>query len=190
MDIEEIIRKNRSYRRFHQDYTITEETLKELLGLAVNVPSGKNVQPLRYILSNEPKKNAEVFDTLVWAGYLKDWDGPEEGERPSAYIIVLNDTEIHGMQEVDAGIAMQTILLGAVERGLGGCIFGSIKRKALASVLSISERYELIYVIALGKPKEKVVIEEIEDGGDIRYYRDEENVHHVPKRRLEDIILG
>lgn len=190
MDLEEIVKKNRSYRRFHQDYTIPQKTLKELVELARHVPSGKNVQPLRYILSAEPKRNAAIFDTLAWAGALKDWPGPEEGERPSAYIVVLSDIKIHGLQEVDAGIAMQTILLGAVEKGLGGCMFGSIKKKALAEVLSIPEQYKVLYVVALGKPKETVMIEEFEDGGDIRYYRDGNAVHHVPKRRLEDILLG
>jgi nitroreductase len=190
MDLKELVLKNRTYRRFRQEIPVREETLKDLVELARNASSGKNAQPLRYILSAEPVKNARIFENLAWAGYLKDWDGPEEGERPAAYIVVLNDTEISGMPQVDSGLAMQAILLGAVEKGLGGCMFGSIKRKALAEALGVPERYEILYVVALGEPMEEVVLEDIGPDGDFKYYRDGNKVHHVPKRSLGDIIIG
>ena len=186
--IEELIRKNRSYRRFHQDHKIDEQTLRELVNLARLSASGGNQQPLKFILSCEPQKNAKIFDTLAWAGSLPDWDGPAEGERPSAYVVVLLDTEIRGSAGADHGIACQSILLGAVERGLGGCMLGSIKRETLRKALDISDRYEILLVVALGKPKETVVLEESK--GDTTYYRDENDVHHVPKRPLDEIIIS
>lgn len=189
MSIRELVLKNRSYRRFYQNEKIERTLLEELVDLARLSSSGANLQHLKYVLSNEPDKNEIIFRHLKWAAYLKDWNGPEEGEKPSAYIIVLGDKEISGNFFWDHGIACQSILLGACEKGLGGCMFGSVDKKGLAEKLDIPERYEILVVIALGKPKEKVVLEDLNETGDIKYWRDENGVHHVPKRKLKDIIL-
>ena len=188
--IRDLILKNRTCRRFYQDVTIELETLRELVDLARLSASASNRQPLKYILSCDPQRNALIFRCLGWAGALKDWPGPSEGERPSAYIIILGDTEITKSFFCDHGIAAQSILLGAREKGLGGCMHGSAKKDELSKTLGISPRYEILLVLALGKPKEKVVLETIGPGGDFNYWRDSDNVHHVPKRPLDDIIIG
>ena len=188
--IEDIVKASRSYRRFHEEKRIEESTLRELVNLARLSPSAGNVQPLKYMISADPELNKKIFSTLAWAGYLKDWKGPAEGERPSAYIVTLGDMEIGRNFSCDHGIAAQSIMLGAAEKGLGGCMVGSIDRSRLRKMLSISDRYEILLVLALGYPKEKVVLEDVGPDGDIKYYRDAQDVHHVPKRKLEDIILG
>lgn len=185
----DLVLKNRSYRRFCQDAAVSGDVLRELVDLARLSPSGANLQPLKYILSCEPQKNALIFPHLRWAGYLKDWPGPAEGDRPSAYIVILGDTEIRKEFECDHGIAAQSILLGAVEKGLGGCMIGSIDREGLRAALKISPRYEIFLVLALGKPKETVVLETAGSSGDIRYWRDSDGKHHVPKRTLDEIII-
>jgi nitroreductase len=185
----ELVLANRSYRRFREDERIEMETLRSLVDLARCTPSAANLQPLKYILSNTPERNAVVFSTLAWAGYLPDWPGPVEGERPSAYVIVLLDTCLSKSAGCDLGIAAQTILLGATEKGLGGCMFGSIERDRLCKELAIDERFDVMLVIALGKPVEKVVLEDVGPDGSIKYYRDDDAVHHVPKRKLGDVIL-
>lgn len=185
----DLVVRNRSYRRFHQEFAIGRETMRQLVDLARLSASAANMQPLKFILSCGSQKNALVFPHLAWAGYLKDWPGPSEGERPSAYIIILGDTEIRGSFGCDHGIAAQSILLGATERGLGGCIIGSVRRQALREALGVPSRYEILLVLALGKPKEKVVIEKVGPAGDIKYWRDSEGVHHVPKRSLDEIIV-
>jgi nitroreductase len=187
--IKDLVQKNRTYRRFYENFTIERSILEDLVDLARISASAANRQPLKYILSCEKNKNSLIFPTLVWAGYLKDWPGPVEAERPSAYIIMLVDTEISKNYWCDPGIAAQSILLGAAEKGLGGCIFGSVKRDELRSALKIKERYEILYVLAIGKPKEKVVLETVGPERDIKYWRDSQGVHHVPKRTLEEIIL-
>jgi len=187
--ITDLIRKNRTYRRFYEDVPINRSTLEELVNLARLSASAANRQPLKYILSCEKDKNDLIFSTLAWAAYLEDWPGPAEGERPSAYIIMLVDTEITKNYWCDPGIAAQSILLGATEKGLGGCIFGSIKKNELRLALKIEEKYEILYVLAIGKPKEKVVLETVGPEGDIKYWRDNQGVHHVPKRILEEIII-
>lgn len=186
----DLVLKNRSYRRFYQETPVSIETLKELVDLARLTASAANRQPLKYVLCCDPRRNALVFPNLSWAGYLKDWPGPGEGERPSAYIIILGDSTITPSIGCDHGIAAQTILLGATEKGLGGCIIGSVRRAELSQALAIPAHCEILLVIALGKPKETVVLEEMRPGGDIRYWRDEQGVHHVPKRSLDEIILG
>ena len=189
MNFRELVIRNRSYRRFNQDERINPETLKHLVDLARLSGSAANLQPLKYMLSYEPELNSLVFPYLAWAGYLKDWPGPSEGERPSAYIIILWDQNISKSPGCDHGIAAQSILLGAAEKGLGGCMIGSIKRKGLRKELSIPEHLEILLVIALGEPIETVKIETSEADGDIRYWRDDDNVHHVPKRPLDEIIV-
>jgi nitroreductase len=189
MALQDLILRNRSYRRFYQDHLIDRETLRELIDLARLSSSGANLQPLKYILSVQPQDNAKVFATLGWAGYLTDWDGPVDGECPSAYIIMLLDTRISKTPLWDHGIAAQSILLGAAERGLGGCMFGNVKKDLLRRSFAIDDHYEILQVIALGKPKEQVRLVPIGPEGDVKYYRDAEGIHYVPKRALGDIIL-
>lgn len=186
--IKELIARNRSYRRFSQSEKISIQQLREWVELARLSASARNAQPMKYILSVEEKLNAEIFELLAWAGYLTSWKGPEKGERPAAYIVMLKDTLISSNHFCDDGIALQSILLGATEAGFGGCIIHSVNRDKLRKLLNISEQYEILYVLALGKPAETVVIEEVKDD-DIKYWRDENSIHHVPKRPLDEIIL-
>ena len=189
MKMRDLIHRSRSYRRFDEDYVISGEVIRNLIELAQYSPSGMNVQPLKYWLSNSRDMNNLIFPNLGWAGALKDWSGPAPGERPSAYVVILGDSKIRESFGVDHGIAAQSILLGAVEAGLGGCMIGSVKRDKLQEALEIPDRYQILLVIALGKPTEKVVTELVDESGSITYYRDQDDVHHVPKRRLEELIL-
>jgi len=187
--IDDLIRSNRSFRRFDQSVAVTRQTLVDLVDLARHSASGRNLQPLKYILSSEPESNALIFATLTWAAALKDWDGPAEGERPSAYIIILGDTELTTDFGCDHGIASQNILLGARARGLGGCMLALINRPKLRAALNIPDRYEILLVLAIGKPNETVLIESLGPEGETRYWRDSEGIHHVPKRSLDEVIL-
>lgn len=188
--VKDLIIKNRSYRRFNQDQKLDEETLKGLVELARVSGSAGNFQPLKYILSCNEVTNATIFSHLAWAGYLKDWAGPDDGEKPTGYIIILGDTELAKSFGCDHGIAAQSILLGAIEVGLGGCVIASIKREELMAALKIDARYEILVVLAIGEPKEEVKIETVGEDGNVKYWRDEESVHHVPKRSLESIVIG
>ncbi|MDY6831802.1 MAG: nitroreductase family protein [Thermodesulfobacteriota bacterium] len=187
--IEDLVRKNRTCRRFYENQPVNRGTLCHLVNLARLSASAANRQPLKYILSWEKKKNQMIFPCLAWAGYLTEWNGPGAGERPAAYIIITGDTTITDNFWCDHGIAAQSILLGAREMGLAGCMIGAFNEKKLRADLAIPDHLILLLVIALGKPKEQVVIEEVGPDNDIRYWRDESGIHHVPKRKLEDIIV-
>lgn len=190
MSIQELIRKNRSYRKFNENEPVSKETLRALVNLARLSPSAANRQPLKYVLSCNTKENERIFRHLSWAAYLTDWNGPEKGERPAAYIIINGDRNITPDFYCDHGIAAQSILLGAAEKGLGGCIIASIDRENLRKDLSIPSNFDVLLVIALGKPAEKVLLEPLPENGDIKYWRSRDKVHHVPKRSLDEIIVS
>lgn len=187
--IRDLILKNRSYRRFRQEHKLPAKLLRELVDCARLSASAANLQPLRYITVTAEEMNRRVFSALRWAGYLSDWDGPSEGERPAGYIIILGDEKHPKHHHYDAGIAAQSLLLGAVDKGLGGCIFASVDREKLGQILQIPTGFQILLAIAIGKPAEEIILEETDEDGDIRYWRDENERHHVPKRRLDDVII-
>ena len=188
--LKDLVVKNRSYRRFDESVRVDEDTLRSLVDLARTAPSGMNAQGLRFRLVHTPEACARIFPMLAWAAALPEWPGPEAGERPAAYIVVLGDLQIAGNRQTDAGIAVQTMLLGAVERGLGGCILASLRRGELMQALGIDpERYAVQLVVALGKPAEEVRIVPVPESGDTRYWRDAAGVHNVPKHSLDELIV-
>ncbi len=189
MKFRDMVTRSRSYRRFDTSFRIDDGQLADLVELACYVPSSRNLQPLKYVAVSNSESCADVFGCLSWAGYLTDWHGPVEHERPAAYLVMLCDLEIASGAACDSGIAAQTILLGATSMGLGGCIVASVERDRLRSLLGIPDRFAIEFVLALGKPVEPVVIDQMREEGDVRYYRDAHGIHHVPKRTIEEVLL-
>ena len=190
--LRDLLKKDRSYRRFDESYKIENNTLKELVGLTRFCASGRNLQPLKYYIVNDREKCDQIFPLLKWAGYLLDWDGPEDGERPTAYLIQCLDTELTKNYLCDDGIQLQTITLGATALGLGCCIIKSFNAVKLKEILNLEENLSPLYVLALGKPVEEVVIEDLRDSAEdnIKYYRTSDGVHHVPKRPLAELLIN
>jgi len=187
--IDDLIKSTRSFRRFDETVKVDRKTLEDLVDLARHSASARNRQPLKYILSCDEQTNSQVFSSLTFAAALKEWSGPAHGERPSSFLNVLGATEITAGFGCDHGIAGQNIMLGARERGLGGCMIGSVNHQKLRRLLNIPERYDILLVLAIGKPAETVVIEPMPPDGSVNYWRDEQDVHHVPKRSLNEIII-
>lgn len=190
--MQEIIARTRSFRRFVEKERISRDTLYELIDLARLGGSARNGQVWQYMVASDPEICGKIFPFLGWAGYLPDWKGPVEGERPSAYILCfLNRNWLKGPEswaQFDLGIATQNLLLGAMEKRIGGCRIAAFNPN-LASMFKVPDHLELSLVIALGKPRETVIIEECKDDDDIRYWRDEKEVHHVPKRSFSSCLL-
>jgi nitroreductase len=187
--LNDLIRKTRSFRLFHEEEAVPIETMRNLVDLARLGGSARNLQPLKYILINNPAMNAKIFPHLGWAGYLEDWPGPAEGERPAAYIVCLLDTRISLEAQCDLGIATQNILLGATEKGLGGCRIASFST-GLKNILALHDHLEILMIVALGKTAEKIALDERQPDGNIKYWRDADQVHHVPKRSLDEVIVA
>jgi nitroreductase len=182
--LEDLVTLNRSYRRFYEDTPLGMDMLKWLVHLCRISPSAANQQALKFILSSDPVKNA-----IIYPCFRID-NNPPEGERPSDYIILLEDRDIRMAMPADYGIAAQTIHLGAVERGFGGCMIGAIDRDALRKALAIPERYTILMLCALGKPIELgQIIEDQVEGGPIRQWWDDDRVRHVPKRPVDELIV-
>ena len=186
--IKHLANTTRSYRRFRQIYPVTPELMTQWVDNARVSASAGNKQPLRYRIGTDKEQCAQIFETLTWAAALPDWDGPEPGQRPTGYIIMATDSETFKgeLWRFDAGIAAQTIMLSSTEEGFGGCIMLSFKRGELKKILSMPEDLEPVLVLALGRPIEDIrLVDAVQ--GDTTYYRDEQQVHYVPKRKLEDI---
>ena len=191
--IMDVIKKTRTVRKFQEGIKIPRESLLELLDLARLGGSARNSQPLCYMLITDREQCEKLFPLLGWAGYLTDWPGPKPGERPVAYILCLLDTKRckgpESEAHFDLGIASQNILLGATERGIFGCRIGAFSKDAVGRSFALEDRHKPLLVLALGYPAEEVVLEKLGQDGDIRYWRDADGVHHVPKRPLSDIVL-
>lgn len=186
--LSELIQKNRSFRRFYQEPPVVRAELEQLVEVARLASSGGNIQAIKYLLAADPETNAKIFSTLRWAGYLKDWV-PAEHERPTAYIVLLRDNEITTNFMIDHGISSELMRLAAIEKGIGSCLIGSIDRARLRAALDLSNKYEILVVLALGRPSEKAVVEDAQ-GGNIKYYRDQAGVLHVPKRTARELIVN
>lgn len=188
-----LITATRTVRRYQEEQRIAPDVLRHLVNLARLGGSARNGQPLKYQIVTDDALRADIFPLLGWAGYLADWQGPLPGERPPAYIICLLDRALVQVSEnearVDLGIATQNLLLGAAARGIYGCRIGSFASR-IHDLLGLDQEYEVLLVLALGYPAEKVVLEEVGTDGNIRYWRDQNQVHHVPKRRLDNILVG
>lgn len=186
--IRDLIMKNRSYRRFDSTVKISPDKIEKWIELARFSPSARNLQPLKFAYSTDEEMNKLIFPHLGWAGYLKDWKGPAEGEQPVAYIAVLKDNSLADGVHCDDGIAIQSILLGAVEDGFGGCIIGTVNKSKVAKIFKLPDTLKILWMIALGKPAEKAELETAKDNN-IKYWRDGNGVHHVPKRPLDELII-
>ena len=191
--IKELIKKNRSYRRFDESFEIKDDTLLEFVDNARFCPSARNQQAIMYKIITNKKERELIFPNLRWAGYLKEWFGPVDGEKPTAYIILginkkHSDNFINDWTYTDLGIVAQTLLLQAVEQDIGGCVIAAINKKEIQNNFDIPKHIEINLVLALGKPNETVVITEKSDSEGIKYWR-KNNKHYVPKRALKDILI-
>lgn len=191
-DFKSLVERTRTCRRFRQDQAIDLERLQWFIELARLSGSARNCQPCQYALINDADLCNRVFPYLGWAGYLSDWKGPSEGERPAAYILcLLNRNWLKGSEKeahFDLGIASQNMLLGAATLGILGCRIGAFSPK-LAELFRLPEHLSLELVIALGTPGEEIVLEQMQSPEQVQYWRDEQQLHHVPKRPISDVII-
>lgn len=189
MEFSKVVRAARSYRRFDEAAGMPREMLVDLVDIARQTASGANRMPLRYRVVASPEERAAVFVHLKWAAALKDWDGPVDGERPAGYIVIC-DAGGGATTAVDEGIAAQTIVLAAATAGYAACMLHAFDKVAVAGALGLPEGVSPIMVVALGRPGETVVMEDAAAGArDTSYWRDDNSVHHVPKRTLEQVLL-
>lgn len=185
--IKELVIQARTRRRFIEDKPIDKNLLTDFVDTIRQTASARNIQPLKFGIVCEKEKCDKLFDTLGWAGYLEN-GAPKSGERPAAYIILFNDNNIAQNSLWDQGIMAQTLVLAAAEHGIGACIIASVNRAKAAALFAVPEHLEIALVVALGYPNEEVRIVELQNN-EYKYWRDENNVHYVPKRSLEEVTV-
>ena len=183
MEFYEVLKTRRSIRKFEQTQ-ISDEMLSKLVDAARYAPVAANVQPLKYAIVRGDKAN-EIFPLTRWAKLLGERGTPKAHEAPVAYIFVMTDTNNSYNKEADASLAIENIVLAAWYEGIGSCILGSIDKPKISKIINLPEGYEINYAVALGYPAQTSVAEEEENG--VAYYMDDEDVVHVPKRKLQDI---
>ena len=188
----DLIKANRSYRGYNHSRTVTKDELLKMVEAARLCPSSVNMQPLRYFLACDPATVATIQAETKWAKGLPDIHLPHPGKEPTAFIVICQDTSIDANLsrfQRDVGIVAQTMLLTAVEMGLGGCMIGNYDALDVREGLGLPENLQPMLVIALGKPAETIILTDVKEDGNTAYYRDENDVHYVPKRKLEDLLV-
>jgi len=186
MNVYEIAVSRRSIRRF-KDIPVAHQLLEQCINAARLAPSAANLQPLEYIIVEDEQLLLEVFSTLQWAAYIRPAGDPPEGKKPKAYIVILNNSNVSiSFSVYDIGAAMENIILVALAEGVGSCALAAVDRDKLRKILNIPDDYEIPLVLALGYPDESPVEEPFD--GSVRYWRSEDGVHHVPKKRLETVL--
>jgi nitroreductase len=183
----DLVKRARSCRRYAEADAIPAQVVRDLVDVVRLVPSAGNQQPLRYRIVTESAERQRLFAHLKWAGALKDWGGPKEGERPTGYVIIL--TPAGKNAAVDVGIAAQTMQLAAASLGYGACMLGAIDRAAIHMAFDLPKELEVQLVVALGRVGEKIVLEKMPESGNHAYWRTADQVHHVPKRSLDEVLV-
>ena len=188
----DMLKASRSYRGYDESYRFSREELEDFVDCARFAPSSVNAQPFRYYLAWEKEEVDRIQPLTGWAKALPQIDLPHLGKCPTAFIIICQDLNLGASiprYQKDVGIVAQTMILAAAEKGLGGCMIGSFNAGDVKKELKLADNLAPVLVVAFGKPAEKIVLTEIDEGESIYYYRDENDVHYVPKRKLEDIII-
>ena len=190
--IKDLVKQSRSYRGYDESRTITREELTELVDCARLAPSSVNMQPFRYYLACEKAQLEKIQPLTGWARALPEKNLPYPGHRPTAFVVICQDTtldENHDRYQRDVGIAAEAMLLAAAEAELGGIMIGNFSPKRMSEALALPENLVPMLVVAFGKPDERIVLTEIDEGEPTNYYRDENDTHYVPKRKLKDVVL-
>ena len=188
----ELVKKSRSYRGYDESRRITREELLELVDCARFAPSSVNRQPFQYLLAYEQEDLDKIQPLTGWARGLPQMKLPHPGKCPTAFIVICQNTEWDpdlNRYLRDVGIAAQPMLLAAAEMDLGGIMIGNFSPKKLAETMELPENIVPMLIVAFGKPDEKIVLTEVGPGESLNYYRDDQDTHYVPKRKLKDIVL-
>lgn len=187
--LESLIRLNRTYRRFDSSVRVERLQLQRWLDVVRQTASARNVQPLKYLLVTDPEQCNFIAERQHWAAMLPDWDGPTADERPTAWLLQLVDTDLAPAARFDEGIQLQTLGLLATEAGYGICIFSGRGKAEIARLFELPAHLSINALVGVGKPIDEVILEDARNSDDVRYWRDEEGRHHVPKRPLSELIV-
>ena len=185
VSLQSLLTKNRSTRGFDTSFKVREDQLHRIIEVATLCPSARNQQVLRFrpVLGDEA---TVVLGHIRLGGALPELHLPFAGTEPNAFIVICSTVEESKYVDIDLGIVAQSMLLQAVEIGLGGICIGAFDREPIKEALNL--KYEPILVLAIGRPNEHILLKECREGDSLTYYR-EGDTHYVPKLSINDLIL-
>lgn len=181
-----LLRRNRSYRGFDKSCPVTQAQLRRIAEVCTLVPSGRNQQVLRLKLLTRNNGADQMQGLYKLGAALPELHLPFPGTEPEAFIIICSTVDPDKWVHMDVGIAAQSMLLKAVEMGLGGICIGAFNKQALIETFALP--YEPVLMLAIGKPAEKIELLPVHAGEPLKYYR-ENGIHYVPKIVANDLIL-
>ena len=185
--LDTLLRKNRSHRAFDTSYTVAKRQLEAIVSVNDKLPSGRNAQTLRFRLLDAPGGGEDFCRFLHLGGYLPELHLPVPGTEPKAFIIVCSTEAESPIVNIDLGISLQSMALKAVEIGLNALIVKAFSRQEIKEALGLP--LDPLAVLAIGKGTERIVLDEVHTGSDLRYYRDADGTHHVPKIAVPDLLI-
>lgn len=183
--LESLLKRNRSFRGYDAAVRLSRETLRDIASVASLVPSGMNAQRLRFRLV--PSEEASlVLPHIRLGAALPEEHLPHPGEEPQGYIVISATGEEDRVVDMDLGIAAQSMLLRAVEKGLNGIFILNFRPEALQEALGLPLRP--LAVLAFGKGIERIFLMPVKKDASLRYYR-KDGVHYVPKLGIDDLLI-
>jgi len=184
--LDKLLLWNRSYRGYDKSYIVHRRQLEAIVAVNTKVASSVNTQKLRFHIVTKGTEADKVNAHIRMGRGLPELHLPFPGTEPEAFIIVCSTCPENSGVLIDLGISLQSMLLKAVELGLGGLIIRNMDRDEIASELSLA--LTPVAVLAIGRPAEKVVLDTVHEGDSLNYYR-RDGVHHVPKLAAEDLLI-
>lgn len=186
--LDSLLKKNRSYRGYDNSWKVPVSVLEKMVEVTQWVPTGKNQQAFRFKFVTEESEVRTVTENVKMGALLPELHLPMPGTEPPAYIIVCTTVPECKRVQVDAGIAVQSMLLKAVEMGYNGLIIAAFNAKKLTEAFALP--YPPVLVLAVGKGAEKIEMTEISADESHNYYRDENGTHFVPKVRWQELVIS
>ena len=140
-----LLLRNRSYRGYDASFKVREDQLRRIIEVVTLCPSARNQQVLRFrpVMGDEA---ASMLKYIRLGGALPELHLPFAGSEPNAFIVICSSVEESKYVDIDLGIAAQSMLLQAVEIGLGGICIGAFDHEPLKELLGL--KYEPLLVLA------------------------------------------
>lgn len=146
-------------RRSTRSYTnrpVTAEEIRYILRAAVNAPSACNLQSWHFYCVTDPDVRKRFSE------FTDDW----VSTAPVIFVVCTDGSAIEarfGKNEKtakfviqDTALAMENMLLAAVDIGLGGCILGRYNEEKCREVLNIPAEYKPVALLPIGEPTAKI----------------------------------
>jgi nitroreductase len=141
MNVEEAIKNRKSIRKF-KEHNIKSEEIQKIMDAAILAPSAKNLQPCKFIIVESQKKKEELAKACLGQDFIAS---------ASIIIVCVINESLSKWTTLDAGIAIQQMVLQAQELEYGSCWIGALNQEEVKQVLNIPAHLKVVAVLPIGK---------------------------------------